>query len=220
MGSLRRFDLKRIIDDYKTINLFETGTFWGDGVEFALGYAFVKINSVEIVPEIANKARSKFLNQDKVEIITSDSVSALQQQLPCLKANTLFWLDAHFPGADAELSDYANGDEAYRLPLDKELEVILKLRKGFNDVLIIDDLRIYEDGPFVNGPVPQNAMPKGERNIDFVFRYFGNTHFIFRSYLDEGYILLFPKKQYNRVHFLWKDIFKTKPVIEDHYMIN
>ena len=219
MGNLKRFDLSRIIKEYKTLNMFETGTFWGDGVAYALEFPFQKVISVEIIPEIAAKATQRFMSEQKVQVIESDSVSALESTLPSLKGNTVFWLDAHFPGADAEMVDHASGeDELFRLPLMKELEVISLHRKNFNDVLILDDLRIYEDGPYQNGPVPPNAMPKGERNIEFVYRYFGATHHIFKSYIDEGYLLLFPEKKYYRNHFSFGDLFKKKPFIEDHYM--
>ena len=220
MGRLSRFDLNRIIKEYKTLNLFETGTFWGDGVSFALGYPFSKIISVEIIPEIAAIAKSRFEAYKKVDIFQSDSITALEKQLPLLKGNTVFWLDAHFPGADAKLADYASGDDnLFRLPLKKELEMICSCRKGFQDVFIIDDLRIYEDGPFENGPVPENAMPKGNRNIDFVFRLFEQTHYVFKSYLDEGYILLFPLKVYNRTQKKYAGLIKRKTFLEDHYLL-
>lgn len=221
MGRLSRFDLSRIIKEYKTTNLFETGTFWGEGVAYASQFQFNKILSAEIIPEIAAKAKSRFIANDTIEIIEADSIAALEKRLPLLQGNTLFWLDAHFPGADARLADYASGDdEVFRLPLNKELAMISKFRKNFQDVLILDDLRIYEDGPFQNGPVPPTAMPKGKRSLSFVYGYFEKTHYIFKLYLDEGYILLFPKRVYNRRHFKFGDIFKKKPVTDDHYLFD
>ena len=219
MGSLKRFDLLRIIKEYRTTNFFETGTLYGDGVACALQYPFSKIKSVEIVPEIAAKAKSRFIDEEKVEIIEANSIAALEKHLPLLDGNTVFWLDAHYPAADAELADHADGDdELIRLPLRKETEIICAFRKKSGDVFILDDLRIYEDGLYQNGPVPINALPKGERNIDFVYEYFETTHYIFKSFIDEGYILLFPKSKYNRNHFKLNDLFKGKPVIEDHYL--
>lgn len=221
MGSLSRFDLSRIIKEYKTTNLFETGTFWGDGVACALQHSFNKIVSVEIIPEIATKAKSRFADNEKVEIIEADSITALEKQLPLLKGNTVFWLDAHFPGADAKLADYASGDDMpFRLPLIKEVAIISEYRKKYRDVLILDDLRIYEDGPYQNGLVPPSAMPRGERNIDFVYHYFEATHYIFKSFLDEGYLLLFPKKTYNSNHFSFIGLFRKKTVTEDHYLMD
>lgn len=218
MGRLSRFDLSRIIKEYKSDNFFETGTFWGDGVAYALQSPFKKVYSVEIIGEIVDKARKRFEGNNKVEILHNDSISALEQMSSQIKGNTVFWLDAHFPGADAGLTPYdSENNEEFRLPLERELEVIAAARKKYHDVLILDDLRIYEDGPYQNGNVPADALPKGNRSLDFVYRCFGKTHYVFKSYLDEGYILLFPKGKYNSNHFRLKDIFKKKPVTEDHY---
>jgi hypothetical protein len=220
MGALNRFDLCRIIKEYKIPYFFETGTFWGDGVAYALQSPFKKLFSVEVVPEIASKAANRFVDNKEVCILEGDSVSILEQELPYLKENCLFWLDAHFPGADAGMAAYnEDANETLRLPLEQELEVISRLRSAYNDVLILDDLRIYEDGPFVNGNVPADALPNENRTIDFIYRYFGDTHQVMKCYLDEGYILLFPKSSYRRKHFKWSNLFKKVTPQEDHYLI-
>jgi hypothetical protein len=220
MGALNRFDLCRIIKEYKIPYFFETGTFWGDGVAYALQSPFKKLFSVEVVPEIASKAANRFVDNKEVCILEGDSVSILEQELPYLKENCLFWLDAHFPGADAGMAAYNDdANETLRLPLEQELEVISRLRSAYNDVLILDDLRIYEDGPFVNGNVPADALPNENRTIDFIYRYFGDTHQVMKCYLDEGYILLFPKSSYRRNHFKWSNLFKKVTPQEDHYLI-
>ena len=220
MGNLNRFDLGRIVKEYKTNCMFETGTFWGDGVAYALQSPFTRIVSVEIIPEIAEKAKKRFIVEEKVDILITDSITALQEQLPKIKENIVFWLDAHFPGADAGLIAYDTGnDELFRLPLQKELEMICALRKNHQDVIIVDDLRIYEDGPYENGNVPADALPQQNRNADFIEKFFSETHFIFRSYLDEGYILIFPKKKYKWNHFKFLDLFKSGPALEDHYLM-
>jgi hypothetical protein len=220
LGTIRRFDLQRIIKEYKTVHFFETGTFRGDGVSFALNFPFKQITSVEIVSEIAAQAKSKFANNTTVKIIAADSVTALKNELPHLQNNCVFWLDAHFPGADAGMTAYdTENNEEVRLPLVKELETISVLRNEFNDVLILDDLRIYEDGPYQNGNVPLDALPKMERSIQFVYKYFDSTHVIIKCYLDEGYILLFPKKPYKKNHRRFLE-FLRETVVEDCYLVS
>lgn len=197
MGSIKRFDLNRIIKEFRTSYFFETGTFWGDGVAYALKSPFKKVISVEIIPEIADKARQRFSNNKLVEIIESSSEDALTNRISQIDGNCVFWLDAHFPGADAGMNNYdENMNDSLRLPLNIEIEIIHKLRKKYRDVLIIDDLRIYEEGPFMNGNVPTDALPPGDRNIDFIFASYRSTHVILRCYFDEGYILLFPRFKY------------------------
>ena len=220
MGTIRRFDLARIIKEYKTQNFFETGTFRGDGVCYALEFPFKRITSVEIIPEIATEAKARFAGASHVKIIEADSVNALKNELSKNKANCVFWLDAHYPGADAGITGYdAENIEEMRLPLVKELETIKALRKNGKDVLILDDLRIYEDGSYENGNVPADALPKVDRNIDFAYRYFQKTHIILKCYLDEGYILLFPKKSYKKHHFKFFDLFRRTSSVEDFYLV-
>lgn len=218
MGSLRQFDLGRIIRDYRVQNLFETGTFRGDGISYALQWPFKKIISVEIVADIARDAAARFHGEQKVEVIQDDSVSALRHALPALQGPCIFWLDAHYPGADAGLTAYDAADESLRLPLEKELEAITEIRKEGRDVFLIDDLRIYEDGDFENGNVPADARPKTARHIDFVHRFFGHSHKLLRCYKDEGYILLFPKKMYRTKHFHFSNWF-GKPLEDDYYLV-
>ena len=86
-----------------------------------------------------------------------------------------------------------------RLPLETELRIIKKNREHFNDVIIIDDLRIYEDGHFGNGPAPlPDRLPRGQRTLDFINELFSDSHTITRIYLDEGYIFITPK--IDRIH--------------------
>lgn len=194
MGSVSRFHVNRIAEDYVTPYFVETGTWKGDGVAYALQTPFTKIISVEIIADIAEQARQRFQTIPSVQIISGHSVPVLKEVLPALKGNCIFWLDAHFPGADEGVKQYdAEDDEQLRLPLESEIEVIKQTRAGYKDVLIIDDLRIYEDGPYENGNAPEDTLPKNLRSIDFLYRHFGKTHSIIKSYLDEGYILLFPE---------------------------
>jgi hypothetical protein len=77
------------------------------------------------------------------------------------------------------------------LPLESEIELLSQMRQGCKDLIFIDDLRIYEDGPFTNGNWDRKTL--GGDGIDFIFNNFSNTHDIARSYQDEGYIVLTPK---------------------------
>lgn len=220
MGMLHRFDLQRIVREYKLHFLFESGTFRGDALVYALDAPFEKMISVEIVPEIADAARRRFEMEPRVEILTADSLSALEQTLPHLKGNGLFWLDAHFPGADAGLTSYDNcNEEELRLPLKRELQIIKRLRPRGKDVFILDDLRIYEDGPFRNGNVPDDAKPSLNRSLQFVYDLFGRSHIILKSYMDEGYTLLFPRKKYRLHHFRFSQLWGAG-MPEDFYFVD
>jgi hypothetical protein len=195
MGSLQRFDLRKYADLYGLSVFFETGTFRGDGVQKALQCSFEKMFSVEIVPEFFHTASARFDGSPAVTLIYSDSVTAMEKWLPTIKANTFFWLDAHFPGADGGLEEFNSGrEESIRLPLESELRTIRKLRSIGDDVILIDDLRIYEAGEYDRGNLPEEIRPPAISGIEFVFELYGDTHHILRLSYDEGYLLLLPNK--------------------------
>lgn len=194
MGSLKRFNLQRIIDNYGITTFFETGTWRGDGLAYACRHPFKKLLSSEIVPEFARKAEERFAADARVKIIEADSLTALERSLTDLNGHCIFWLDAHFPAADEGLQGFnVVEDESIRLPLEKEMEIIARRKGQYKDVILIDDLRIYEDGDYDQGNLPDNILPPKIRNIDFADRLFGDTHDIYRSNRMEGFMYLLPK---------------------------
>ena len=197
MGSIKRFNLDRIRKEYNCEYFFETGTWKGDGVAYASGFPFKKIYSSEIIPEIAERARKRFAGNSKVEILEGNSTDVFKVKLPEIKGNCIFWLDAHFPGAEEGINQYnAFEDEQIKLPLEEEINQIRSLRKEFNDVILIDDLRIYQDGPFDSGNLPDGILPPKRRTTQFADEAFGQTHKILKSFKDEGYLLIFDKQKF------------------------
>ena len=59
------------------------------------------------------------------------------------------------------------------------------------DIIVIDDIRIYKDGPYENGNFENKALHGGQ-NLDFVYELLDDTHIIVESYLQEGYLICFP----------------------------
>jgi len=199
MGSLRFFNLQPLMEQYGCRTLFETGTGIGEGLHYASYYAFERLWSVEIHPEVAATARDRFVNDPRVEIVEGTSEEALARVLPTVDRAQpmLFWLDAHFPGADFGYASYKDEkDHDRRLPLERELALIGKLRAPCRDVLLIDDLRIYEDGPYAMGPMPDWAQTLAPelRNIAFAERApWSKTHDLQRFHDHTGYLVLTPK---------------------------
>ena len=105
------------------------------------------------VAEAYEKLIEEFKDDPAVELFSGDSVLYLEQILQKYpNDNFLFWLDGHYPG---EIYNGLNGD--YLLPLKKELDIIF--RHNGNNVITIDDLRIYEDTlSYENGPLPENTF--------------------------------------------------------------
>ncbi|WP_421198604.1 hypothetical protein [Aeromonas enteropelogenes] len=201
MGSLNNIPTKEIVDFFGCSTLIETGAGLGGSISFARKIAFKKIYSCEINEYLHDALYSLYEDDQQVHLYHSSSEKMLRELLPSLDdSSVLFWLDAHFPGADFGLNSYDDEkDESIRLPLETELRLIKKYR-GNKDVIIIDDLRIYEDGPFSNGPAPQSdRLPRGTRSLSFINDLFSKSHNITRIYIDEGYILITPKMHKNDI---------------------
>lgn len=194
MGQLKEaIQVKNVLDFYDIENFVETGTGAAEVVRSVSNINNkLNVHTIEIIEEIYEKNKVSFSYLNNVNWHLGQSSDVLLNILPDLKGNTLFWLDAHFPGADFGMASY--GDEPdldKRLPLKSELEIIVKNKDVKNDVFVIDDLRIYEDGPFEDGSWADRKKYGGD-GIEFIDELFEETHYVVRSYNKQGFVILFP----------------------------
>src|SRR5688572_13560450 len=195
MGRLKRFNLERLKKQSGANFFFETGTWKGDGLAYAAKVDFKKLYSSEIMASIASTAQARFKEDPRVTIINDSSITALEKYLPAVDGACIFWLDAHFPGAEEGLKGYNEEEEEFvKLPLQRELEIIAARKDRFQDVILVDDLRIYEEGNFKNGNLPKDVLPPKIRNTNFINNLFKDSHDIVKLYEEEGYLVLLPKK--------------------------
>ena len=194
MGQLNEaIQIKNVLDFYDIKNFVETGTGQAEVVQTVVeADDTLNVHTIEVIPEIYDKNKINFSYLKDVNWHLGTSFDILPEILPDLKGSTLFWMDAHFPGADFGLSSYGDEkDDENRLPLKKELETIVENRDVSNDVFVIDDLRIYEDGPFGDGNWEEREKYGGD-GIEFIEELFDETHYVVKSYNAQGSILLFP----------------------------
>ena len=194
MGQLNEaIQIKNVLDFYDIKNFVETGTGQAEVVQTVVeADESLNVHTIEVIPEIYDKNKINFSYLKDVNWHLGTSFDILPEILPDLKGTTLFWMDAHFPGADFGLSSYGDEkDDDKRLPLKKELETIVENRDVTNDVFVIDDLRIYEDGPFGDGNWEDREKYGGD-GIEFIEELFDETHYVVKSYNAQGSILLFP----------------------------
>jgi hypothetical protein len=194
MGQLNQaIQIGNVLDFYNIENFVETGTGIGEVVRSIYQInKDINIHSIEIVKEIYQRNKDELSNLKNVNLHLGRSSDVLLEIVPSLKGNTLFWLDAHFPGADFGLAKYGDEkDDDKRLPLKSELEIIVRSKDVTNDVFVVDDLRIYEDGPFEHGNWSERSKYGGD-GISFVEELFEETHYVVRSYNQQGYIMMFP----------------------------
>ena len=213
MGSLTKHNVQSLVDRHCLVNYVETGTGSGECLEYAMRFSFEKLYSVEIYEPIYEAAKSKFNSLSRIygrecEILHGHSTEQLAHILDDIDDDaTLFFLDAHFPGADFKYETYdAEADEAVRVPLRGELEVIVGARDVSGDVFIIDDLWLYEEGEYESGTLqahlnkhfPDMEYTKnslsGTQTSRFIYDLFSNTHDIIKDMRDQGYLILVPKE--------------------------
>jgi hypothetical protein len=177
---------------YNLKNFVESGT--GDGSSMKVAYQtnmFDNLYGIELEKTFYENLLIQFSNL--VKFYNGYSKDEMPKVLNDLDDNpTLFWLDAHFPGSDYGGKSYnSEKDESKRIPLQVELEIISKNRNIKNDVFIIDDLRVYKDGPYESGPWKFRESA-GAKNCDFIEDLIGETHILVEHHRDQGYMLSYP----------------------------
>lgn len=203
MGHLQAFDVQKLIDHFNIYGYIETGTGVGDSLYHALSFPFKKLYTIEYDYKLFSDIVSEMTNNQhgidsRLKLINDMSKKALPKIIKEIdeKDTYLFFLDAHFPGADFTeapdryvVSRKKYGDDA--IPLRDELEIIYKMRPLHKDVIIIDDVWIYEKGPFERG----NWEEKDKLNIGdmgFVYEIFKDHYSFQKNYKQQGYLILTP----------------------------
>ena len=212
MGTLKKHNLQELRHEYDLINYVETGTGEGECLEYAMRFPFEKFYSVEIYDQIYDRNVEKFetLSQTyrrECILFHGSSREKLPEIISDLDGPTLFFLDAHFPGADFRYERYdAEENEDIRVPLKSELEVILKNRDASADVFIIDDLWLYEEGQYEAGSLSSHLEKHfpgqgytreklaGNQTSKFIYDLFSKTHKITKDSRDQGYLILTPNR--------------------------
>lgn len=190
MGELYLHNLEKY-----NCNIFvETGTGIGTGLSWALKYPFEKLYSIEINYQLYSECFDKF-KDPRLELIYNSSIPGLSQILQKIKPNdkVLFWLDAHFPGADFQLGSYDDDIlDDIKLPLENEIKLIYKHREKCEDVFIIDDLQLFEEGDF-ELKWDREFIDKFKRSNNFIYEKYSKTHEIIKDYRHQGFLILEPK---------------------------
>ena len=197
MGSITKFNLQQIID-LGISHYVETGLGTGSCLSYALKYSFEEYHTCELSEELLNIAKEELLENHSIHYYLGYSHKQMNNILGVIPEDKkcLFWLDAHFPFVEHQKTtgQYLGDSTPENIPLESELRIIADRRNG-EDVIICDDLRIYEDNNYENGTWSQCVPyePRPGKSIDFVFELFGKTHSIHRDLSDEGYLILVPK---------------------------
>tara|TARA_R100001163_G_C5066744_1_gene205381 strand:- start:2819 stop:3439 length:621 start_codon:yes stop_codon:yes gene_type:complete len=204
MGDIKIYDLKTAIKKCNIEYFVETGTLRGDAVDYMLQFnSLKKLISFEIVEQLAREATDRFKGDERVEIVFGDSSKEIENKLKEIKGNAIFWLDAHFPGADVGINDYTNKmDKDTNLPLEKEIAAISERKLEYNDIIIVDDLWIYDaDKEYEWGTFDSHMKRHGHnvtrdqvntKDSTFIREAFKETHTIKEVSKFQGSLVIIP----------------------------
>ena len=115
--------------------LVETGTYTGDTVA-ALEPRFRTIHTIELSPELVERAKRRFSGNTKITVWQGDSGTVLPQVLAALDEPILFWLDGHYSGGVT-----ARGESD--TPIMSELQHIRNHQLWRSHAIVIDDAREF-----------------------------------------------------------------------------
>lgn len=184
MGTIADFDINALIDKYSLSAFVETGTGTGDSLRHAMGFPFLEIHSCESHKRTFDALSGAVPRDPRLHLENLTSELFLKKILGTV-GRALIFLDAHFTGSYAGIPI----DPSEKTPLGDELQIIAAIRRPSGDVIIIDDLRIYENGPFQNGEYPHKQTDLNGWLFPFL-----TSHDMSRDYRREGYVVMLPKR--------------------------
>jgi hypothetical protein len=185
--------LNELCNKFNIKNYAETGVGRGDSLRkmFSLG-CIERFYGIEVDERLYNSYAQMFSNYP-VDFFYGYSHEVMSDLVKKLNDSpTLFWLDAHFPGCYFS-EGFDEPDLVKRLPLEQELSIISDGRNISNDVIIMDDLRMYVDRQFSDGNWDKREI-LGGNGYQFIIDILEKTHNIKEHYADQGYIIAFPNK--------------------------
>ena len=207
MGALREHDLSPLIEEFGLEYYFETGTGKGECLSHALQYPFKNYYTVDIDEDLVEQVYKNVGNYAKdINLLVGKSIDILGEYVPQIpqESPVLFFLDAHFPGADFHKCTYEESIRQHMkdaFPLEQEVQIITKNRDVSKDVFIIDDFILYEEGEYdcINyncvweyGWLQEELDLK--TNSKFLYDIFEKTHNLTKDLRSQGYLIITPKK--------------------------
>lgn len=206
MGCLREHNLNDYLKNYNLEYYFETGTGKAECLSYAIQYQFKEFYTVDIDEELVEEAYNKLKDSGKqINLLIGKSTEVLREYTSKIpkESPTLFFLDAHFPGADFHKCTYEESIRTHlkdAFPLEEEIQIILDNRDISNDVFIIDDFVLYEDGEY--DCLNHNCIWEYDwlqeeldlkTNSKFLYDAFEKTHDLKKDLRSQGYLIVTPK---------------------------
>lgn len=149
---VKQMTLKEYAKKFNLHIFVETGTYRGDMVN-AVKDVFDEIFSIELGPELCQKARKRFADAKHVTILLGDSGEALKDVLTQITKPCLFWLDGHYSAGIT-----ARGNK--ETPVEQELAHIFNHPMAHDHVILIDDAQYFTGQGDYPGIQPLKELAK------------------------------------------------------------
>ena len=197
MGTLARFNLSLLKRELGLNTLYEMGTGHGHSLLWAHRSGIEHLTSIESDPSTWQVAQTNLENVPKVKLLRGDAMELINAIPANAQGPRLISLDAHFPGgADFKGMDANSKSTRDQRSLSLLEELCALAGKGLtNDWIIMDDARLYVDGPFAKGECPDWARQWTQKpQLDECRALFSDAHDLHLLRQDEGYFILAPKQ--------------------------
>ena len=204
MGAIHRFNLNNYIEEYNLDNYIELG--YGDCTSFkyAIDCNFKQWYGVDLDRDFYNQAKWIEDCNYNVHLVCDYSVNALNKWSKEIIGNTLWFNDSHFAGTPdygkCSYEDSIKNHKRDSLPLEDELDILIKNRDISKDVIIIDDFFLYAGDDLTEW---SRQNPFKYRNLvnelgidlspEFIYDKLEGTHNIEIDIRDQGYLIATPK---------------------------
>jgi len=126
-----------IFKEYMNSVFFETGSYFGDSIQFAIDAGFEEIYSIELSQYYYDYCINRFKSTNNVKVILGDSCEKLYDNIKDIDTNITFWLDGHYSCGNTALGKYWT-------PLLQELDQIQQHHIKTHTILI-DDMHFWTD---------------------------------------------------------------------------
>lgn len=149
MPALNYEILKQLVPDAGDWPVFiETGTLRGDTI-FAMEPWFEELHTIELGQDLWANVKARYRG-DKIRFHLGDSTAVLRELLPAIPRRAIFFLDGHW-------SCGVTARGAKDVPLMDEIAVIARSFLP-EALLVIDDFRLFGQGPATGEPVDWSAI--------------------------------------------------------------
>lgn len=191
MGTLKRFNLKRLTSDFGATVFVGIGAGQRDNIEWALKSGSPRVTVFVPGADEYRRLMERFAGRESVAIRRRESIGDDLER--CAGEPAIILLAGYAPGSGDDVRPDDRGAQDAPARLAPDLGQLFGMRPRHRDVVIIDDARAFIPGEYQQGECPAGLRAWDvESSLRAVLQRFSATHVSLLCNLDRGYIVLLP----------------------------